>query len=380
MGKSPHGVVFLDVDVEKLGQALDRVLEAAVDSALWAPFLEDIAEATGSYGALILPLERRTRNAALSTANMAGALEEYFQAGWVNSDWNIHARPLLLRDGIARTQQYTPPEVLEKHDFYRFLGTHGLRYACLIEWHAVPSELLCLVLHRTIDQAPYTEEEAAILVGMRARLMVAARMAYKISQNRISGTIVGLDIARMATIFFDRLGKITHVNNAATDILGPQLQVIEGELRSIREAETASIRNAVKAMLAHPNSGIAENVQAIPIERKGQRPLLLRIQRLNGEMDLFAHSVGICVIDVPEQQRTAPPQILKQVFGLTEQEASIAVRLCEGHSLREISEATDRSYETVRTHMKSILQKTGTSRQGELIALVAKMKMFEINS
>src|SRR5690606_3801767 len=136
-------------------------------------------------------------------------------------------------------------------------------------------------------------------------------------------------------------------------------------------------RLAVQAMLSQSGESASENVQRVAIVRNGQNPLLLRIQRLSGEMDLFAHSVGLCVINVPEKQRTAPPHVLKQAFALTEQEAAIAALLCEGHSLREISEATGRSYETVRTHMKSILQKTGTSRQGELIALVAKMKMLQ---
>jgi len=372
--------VCLGIDLEKLDRALDRVLDAAVDSALWSVFLEEVTEATGSYAASIVRFDRLSPSTTLVTRNIASASEEYYQSGWPSSDWNLHARNLLARDGIARTQQFTPPEFLEKHDFFRFMGKHALRYSCMIEWHAVPHEMLCLGLHRTPDQEPYSDEEAAILLGIRERLMVGARMAYRISQNRVSGTISGLDIARIAAIFFDPLGRITHVNKAALPLLDRDLRVVDQELRSFDDAETAQIRRAIRSVLNHEGSVGSEHVEGVAIVRKEQPSLFLRIQRIAGEIDLFAHSAGLCVIEIPEQQRTAQPDTLRKAFGLTEQEALIAVRLCEGLSLREISEATERSYETVRTHMKSILQKTGTSRQGELIALVAKMKMYESNA
>jgi len=356
---------------------MSRVLDAAVDSALWSVFLEDVAVATGSYAASIVPFDRMSASTTIVTRNIAAAREEYFQTGWQASDWNLHARNLLIRDGIARTQQFTPPELLEKHDFFRFMGRHALRYSCMIEWHAVTNEMLCLGLHRTPEQGPYSDEEASVLLGIRERLMVAARMAYRVSQNRISGTISGLDIAGIAAIFFDPLGRVTHINKAAQSLMDRDLRVVDHELRSFNEGETALIRRAIQQVLRSEARVGSELVEGVSIERSDQRPLYMRIQRLAGEIDLFAYSVALAVIEIPEQQRTAQPSTLRKAFGLTEQEAMIAVRLCEGLSLREISEVTERSYETVRTHMKSILQKTGTSRQGELIALVAKMKMFE---
>lgn len=367
----------MGIDLEKLDRALDRVLDAAVDSALWSIFLEEIAEATGSFAASIVAFDRLTPSTTLVTRSLAAASQEYYLSGWQSSDWNLHARTLLARDGIARTQQFTPPELLEKHEFFRFMGKHTIRHSCMIEWHAVPSEMLCLGLHRSMDQQPYSDEEAAVLLGIRERLMVAARMAYRISQNRVSGTISGLDIARLAAVFFDPLGRVTHVNKAAQPLLDRDLQVVDHELRSFDQSETAKIREAIRSVLKQEGVVGSEHVQRVTIERGDRPPLYLRIQRIAGEIDLFAHSVGICVIEIPEAQRTAQPDMLRKAFGLTEQEAQIAVRLCEGLSLRDISEATERSYETIRTHMKSILQKTGTSRQGELIALVAKMQMFD---
>jgi len=83
-------------------------LQAAVDSTLWTTFLEDLCVATGSFGALMMPVQRRSRHAAISTSNLAAGLDEYFADNRIANDGNVHARPFLLRDGIARNQQYIP--------------------------------------------------------------------------------------------------------------------------------------------------------------------------------------------------------------------------------------------------------------------------------
>jgi DNA-binding CsgD family transcriptional regulator len=46
--------------------------------------------------------------------------------------------------------------------------------------------------------------------------------------------------------------------------------------------------------------------------------------------------------------------------------------LVEGRSLRGASEDLDVSYSTVRNHLQHIFEKTGVSRQAELVALLAR--------
>ena len=66
------------------------------------------------------------------------------------------------------------------------------------------------------------------------------------------------------------------------------------------------------------------------------------------------------------------PQIafLKDRFDLTPAEARLVARLMTGESLRSCAKALGIKYETVRTHLKSIFQKTGTRRQAELVIVV----------
>jgi DNA-binding CsgD family transcriptional regulator len=59
--------------------------------------------------------------------------------------------------------------------------------------------------------------------------------------------------------------------------------------------------------------------------------------------------------------------MLRQLHGLTYAEAEIMGRLTVGARLAEIAEQLGISVETVRTHLKAIFTKTGTSRQAELV-------------
>lgn len=64
------------------------------------------------------------------------------------------------------------------------------------------------------------------------------------------------------------------------------------------------------------------------------------------------------------------PEQIADFFDLSKTEAKVCELLCQGKSPENIAETLNRSIPTVRSHLKSIYQKTGTSRQNELVAHV----------
>jgi DNA-binding CsgD family transcriptional regulator len=71
---------------------------------------------------------------------------------------------------------------------------------------------------------------------------------------------------------------------------------------------------------------------------------------------------------------------LKSVFGLTASEILLTLRLFAGDTLREAAQALGISYETARTKLKFIFQKTKTRRQTELILLLARQATPSVKS
>src|SRR5262245_33250726 len=77
--------------------------------------------------------------------------------------------------------------------------------------------------------------------------------------------------------------------------------------------------------------------------------------------------VSMVANEGPEVPRA---DLLKNRFGLTPSQARLVIHLTAGHSLRSSAKALGVKYETVRSYLKSVFQKTGTHRQAELVLRV----------
>ena len=82
--------------------------------------------------------------------------------------------------------------------------------------------------------------------------------------------------------------------------------------------------------------------------------------------------IAVAFITDPERHTPASTDALMQAYTLTRKEAMLAARLSEGQSVKQASEELAITYETARTHLRRIFSKTGTSRQAELILLIAR--------
>jgi DNA-binding CsgD family transcriptional regulator len=86
-------------------------------------------------------------------------------------------------------------------------------------------------------------------------------------------------------------------------------------------------------------------------------------------------AVSILVIDVSSSSKP-DPAMLGELFSLTPAEARFTSCLVSGSSVEEISVEFGVTRETVRTHLRRVLGKTNTRRQGELISVVLRSIPF----
>ncbi|PLP60488.1 hypothetical protein CYK37_04960 [Mesorhizobium loti] len=361
------------MNLKGIDLALDKVVEATFNPSLWQEVVDDIAQATGSHGVNIIPVAERAPGLIVSTESLGGAFEDYFDDGWHTKEWRLRGVPFLLRQGTACDPQYTSRDDFEHNPYYRFHAKHGIGRSCMVAF-SKPEEMLVMTLHRKLTDDFFSEEEVSVLSAMRDRLTMASTLMRSAMQHRVAGMMDAFEMADVAAIFFDRLGKVTNANGAATRLLGAELQVSKGELRSRRSEETRRIRERMHAVLSELWLRPDSTEGPILITREGRRPLAMRIQRLGGSLpDFFSPSVGVCLLEDPERRSTAEPQLLRQAFGLTRAEAEIAVLLSQGMRLRQIAEQKAISYETARAHLRSIFAKTGASRQADLIVLTGNL-------
>jgi DNA-binding CsgD family transcriptional regulator len=67
----------------------------------------------------------------------------------------------------------------------------------------------------------------------------------------------------------------------------------------------------------------------------------------------------------------SPPEAIVKEFKLTPTELRVLFAIIEVGGVPEVAEVLGISETTARTHLKHLFEKTGTSRQAELVKLVA---------
>jgi DNA-binding CsgD family transcriptional regulator len=67
------------------------------------------------------------------------------------------------------------------------------------------------------------------------------------------------------------------------------------------------------------------------------------------------------------------PILLRQLYGSTHMESKVASIISTGASPEQAAEEMGIAVVTARNHLKAVFAKTGTHRQGELVALLSRL-------
>ena len=80
-------------------------------------------------------------------------------------------------------------------------------------------------------------------------------------------------------------------------------------------------------------------------------------------------TVAVMIRD-PERKVEASHEVLRNLYEFTPAEGALALKLANGLTLEEASEALDIRKNTARAHLRSIFSKTGVTRQTMLVRLI----------
>src|SRR5262249_61953262 len=96
---------------------------------------------------------------------------------------------------------------------------------------------------------------------------------------------------------------------------------------------------------------------------------------VSGAAKYFLKRISAIVLLPDLESNAAGPErrVLAAAFGMAPAEARLAAQIVAGETLPEIAQREGISRETLRSRLKSIFEKTGTSRQSELVLLLAKL-------
>ena len=162
-------------------------------------------------------------------------------------------------------------------------------------------------------------------------------------------------------ILLDPALTVIHVNPAAQHLLSGNPATLAVRQQRLHAADDPP---ALARCLAQAQRG---GRAAMSLARPGRLPLTLRAERqppLGGK--LLQVVLRDPALEAPD------PVLLQGLFGLTPTEALVAAGLAQGLNSAEMARSMGVQPNTVLSHIKRVLTKSGARRQSQLVSLVLR--------
>lgn len=168
----------------------------------------------------------------------------------------------------------------------------------------------------------------------------------------------------VAAVLVDGQKRINRVNATARAVFGLE-QGVRIDALPLDEYDLDALSNAISEIIRAPN-----------------KPARLFRFRSKENDRLVVFQIRACLINEVNYALVATSEVgwpselsntLQDAFGLSETEVGVVRGLVECQNLRMIAEARGRSVETVRSQMRSIMAKTETHSQAELVRITLSL-------
>jgi DNA-binding CsgD family transcriptional regulator len=366
---------------ELLSKLIGDIYDTTLDPSLWVDALESAARFIGGSAASVVAKDTTRRS-----------MQIFYQYGTAPLYQKLYLEKYVKMDPSTNCQLFAEVgDVICTEDFMdygEFLETRFYQ-----EW-ALPQRLIdgaMGILHKTATEVAmfgvfFHERDGRINGETRRRISL---LAPHVRRAVLVGRLLAAKKAEAAELAdtFDRLhaavflvdtkGRIVHANSAGRSLLSERdpLYASGGRLSAV---DTASDKLFEEAFLAAGNGDVAIDVKGISlplVARDGEDyvvhilPLTSGARRRTGAIYAAAAAVFAHKAKLPTP---SPLEVIARRYKLTPMELRVLLGIVEVGGAPEVAEALGISPTTVRSHLAGLFEKTGVSRQADLVKLLAQ--------
>ena len=346
---------------------LETLYAATMDESQWRVFLSQLCEATGSVIAFLVrnDVSMGSRMLASGGSDAPEGVEEYDDTNPVRDAFM--RRP---RTGVVEVEDFLPHEQLAATEYYLLMAANGAHYGtCIVPSFSMRRYEL-IALWRGTDR-PRLEPDLSELLTMlfpHIQNVLRIQQALGTFQDRAKTAESILNASRTASFLLSPSGRVVHMNSAAQQLAVTRDGFIErggriSPARVERKSEWSDLIAAAASAPDHPGG-------AMMLERApGKRPLQVLVSPFHADHSRRPGRVLVLATE-PDRPLSFPDTVLRQLYGLTAAETEVANGLLTGYAPEAIAGLRNVSVGTVRSQIKSLLSKTGTRRQADLLRLL----------
>lgn len=362
---------------------VEQIYDAAVDPAAWTGVMQGLKHLFHTEAETLYFLDYTSRTKEyVHIEGVSPAYMHLFPSLFYRDDNPCIRAPHLHRPGVVRTDEILCADlgdsgVLARSVYFNeWMRPQRLRHSMGVTPLAEGGRVLNLSLLRTGDAGAFDAEAQRRFAGIGRHLERSLRMALRLDtmSARRGLAAAALDALRHGVLLLREDGRVLHANRAAEAILrlGGGLALRAGRLRVDEPGAQAALETMLRRLgrpLREAGADMAPDSFSLRVD--GRR-LVLSGARLSGRCGRFLGgrpTVMLLIVD-PRAELAGAGALMRRVYGFTPTEARLTSALLAGNSLRVAAEQSGMTYQTARWYLKVLFQKTGTSRQAELVAVL----------
>jgi DNA-binding CsgD family transcriptional regulator/PAS domain-containing protein len=370
------------IEVNGSSKLLGTLYAAPTSPGLWSEFLNQLAEGVDAQRVALLSHDLIVNQHSVIGYMGVGALEvnEAYEKRYGQYDERyLRGRSSTYLGRVRASEEIWPEEEMLSSLYYNeFLKPFDIRWACSVTTAITPTEMEHLTVCRGASTELFDRSSLAAIQSVVPHLQTALETRRRLHslESRYADLETALDLVPSALVLLDLQGKCVYVNTAAEHILQQEggLQLRNSTLSARNSSETVLLREMVTRATLTSNGKGNLSTRAMLISRPNGRPLQVLVAPFRTEgIAVPGRACVIVFVNDPDREIPLPESVLKSLFNLTPAEVRLALALADGKSLADVADAHRVSFETVRTQVKSIFQKTGTRGQTGLIRLLASV-------
>jgi DNA-binding CsgD family transcriptional regulator/PAS domain-containing protein len=365
---------------EQLSQLVGEIYDTTLDAASWPQVIPRIAEFVGVSVVNLFAQDALKKNAnvlhihGLDPEYVRSYLEEY-----IRLNPNFPAALFFPVGKIIRQDDMMPLTEFQETLFWKeWIAPQRIvdSMAAILEKSAVSCAVFSVLRHERdgpVDERAYRRMCLLVPHVQRAVLVGKAMDLAKIDGAALADTLDGM---AAGTILVDADGCVVHANARAREMLASGDAVrLSGIRLGCEDAGAERILREIFAVAGTGDSAVGTKGIAVPIAARGGKryfahvlPLTSGARRLAGVR--YSAVAAVFVQDGNISGATVF-ETIAQHFKLTPAELRVMFGIVEIGGVPEVAPVLGVSENTVKTHLQHVFEKTGTSRQADLVKLVA---------
>jgi DNA-binding CsgD family transcriptional regulator/PAS domain-containing protein len=362
------------VTVDEFSRLVSGIYAAAVAPRLWEGALRDIHRTLGGTGGSLLRAEGARSGPSFDSTIPVAAAKSYAEH-YCRLD---HVLAAVEKGPVGAVRSGTELVAPQRNSEFNadWLHPNDIEDGLMVRLTGGPRPTCFVVGAPRRSESFDTPERVKLMSGLVVHFQQALR-----TQNRLAAVtehsvdLAGiLDTLRHGVIIVGSECAVITLNSAAEEFLRAEdgLHMRSGRIGAASAGAERELHRALHTALIGGRSGIRGGHSFACGRQSGKRSYIIHVAPLQraGAGDRSTEASALVVITDPEHEPAIATVLWRRLYGLTKGEAEVALRITRGASPKQIADELSVSFQTVRTHLQHVFDKTNTHRQAELVHLL----------